>query len=383
MSFPWFGKKKPVSISSDFDNGNISVIDASDASNIRLEIESDGAADFFQYFNFRVENVEGKPLVMHLTNAANASYVPGWTDYNAAASYDGENWFRVPTRYADGVLTIEHTPARAAIQYAYFAAYPTSRFRSFIDGAAKGSGLERNTIGKTLDGQPIEYFRAGAGPLQYWVIARQHPGETMGSWWMEGFLPAISDPNNPSTKSLLNAATVHIVPCMNLDGARRGHLRTNAAGVDLNRAWRNSTMEKSPEVYLVREMMRESGVDFFLDVHGDEAIPNNFLASAEGIPSWTERHKTLLDRFSELLLEESEDFQTKDGYPIPPPGKANLDIATNYVAETWDCLSMTLEMPFKDASINPMPEVGWSPERCRNFAREHLNVMATIAPELR
>lgn len=383
MSFPMFGKNEPVSISSDFDNGNIKIINAENAGNIRLEIEPDDAADFFQYFNFRVDNASGQSLVMHLVNAGQSSYVPGWSSYNAAASYDGEEWFRVPTSYADGVLTIEHTPEHASIHYAYFAAYPTSRFRSFMDTAAKGSGLQRQTIGKTLDGQPIEYFRAGKGPLQYWVIARQHPGETMGSWWMEGFLPAIGDEKNPATQSLLKAASVHIIPCMNLDGARRGHLRTNAAGVDLNRAWRNTTMDKSPEVFLVRELMRASGVDFFLDVHGDEAIPNNFLASAEGIPSWSERHKLLLERFSQLLLDESQDFQTKDGYPIPPPGKANLDIATNYVAETWDCLAMTLEMPFKDASVNPMPAVGWSPERCRNFAREHLNAMATIAPELR
>jgi len=93
--------------------------------------------------------------------------------------------------------------------------------------------------------------------------------------------------------------------------------------------------------------------------------------------------ETLVANYSDLLLNESNDFQTKDGYPTPPPGKANLDIATNYVAETWDCLSLTLEMPFKDANVNPDPERGWSPERCRNFACEHLNVMAKITPQLR
>ncbi len=383
MSFPWFGKKKTVSISSDFDNGNIKIIDASDVSNIRLEIEPDGAANFFQYFNYRVENAANKPLVMHLINAGGSSYVPGWSDYRTVASYDGEDWFRVDTHYADGVLTIAHTPERATIQYAYFAAYPTTRYRPFVETVSGSSVYKHQKLGKTLDGQVIDYIRAGNGPLQYWVIARQHPGETMGSWWMEGFLPALADKNNAAAKTLLKAATVHIIPCMNLDGARRGHLRTNAAGTDLNRAWRNTTMEKSPEVCLVREKMRETGVDFFLDVHGDEAIPNNFLVSANGIPSWSETHQARYDRFSSLLLDLSKDFQTKDGYPPSAPGKANLDIANNYVAQTWDCLSMTLEMPFKDATVNPNPDVGWSPERCRNFAREHLDVMAAIAPELR
>jgi len=38
------------------------------------------------------------------------------------------------------------------------------------------------------------------------------------------------------------------VPNVNPDGAMRGHLRTNAAGANLNREWAKPTMEHSPEV---------------------------------------------------------------------------------------------------------------------------------------
>src|SRR3546814_6038240 len=72
---------------------------------------------------------------------------------------------------------------------------------------------------------------------------------------------------------------------MNPDGSRRGHLRTNYAGVNLNREWDNPTAERSPEVLCVRGAMDESGVDWAMDVHGDEAIPAVFLAGFEGIPS--------------------------------------------------------------------------------------------------
>ncbi len=371
-----------LKISSDFDHGNMRVIDISTPSDIRLEISADGAADFFQWFYFRVDGASGDALTMHITNAAKASYPPGWDDYRAVASYDGETWFRVDTSYRDGVLSIQHTPEQASIHYAYFAAYPFARIANFVEGTKADPALRHELLGETLDGRPIDHFSAGEGALKIWVIARQHPGETMGSWWIEGFLPALAG-DSDAARRLRSAATVHVIPCMNPDGAARGHLRTNAAGVDLNRAWRNTTMDKSPEVYLVREKMRETGVDLFLDVHGDEAIPNNFLVSASGIPSWDDVHQTRFDRYSSLLLEASKDFQTRDGYPVTPPGKANLDIANNYVAETWGCLSMTLEMPFKDANVNPMPAVGWSPERCRSFAREHLEVMTEIAPALR
>lgn len=369
-------------ITSDFDHGNIHVLNASAPQDIRLEIKPDTNAKFHQWFYYRVDGAAGTPLTMQLTNVADASYPRGWINYNAVASYDGESWFRVETDFDNSVLTIRHTPDHDQIFYAYFAAYPLGRVHSFVDQMREHNAFDYAALGKSLDGEPIHYFTIGNGPLNLWVIARQHPGETMGSWWMEGFLPALLEENEITAK-LLSAATLHVVPCMNPDGARRGHLRTNAGGSDLNRAWQNASVEVSPEVHCVREKMRETGVDFFLDVHGDEAIPNNFLNSTKGIPSWDARLQGLYEDFCSRLLVVSKDFQTKDNYPDPAPGQANLDIANNAVGEGWNCLAMTLEMPFKDAAVNPDPAVGWSPERCRSFAREHLVVMAEIVDRLR
>ncbi len=369
-------------ISSDFDHGNIHCVDAADPSKIQLEITSDGCADFFQWFYFRVDGASAQPLVMTITNVAKSSYLGGWKDYRAVASYDHETWFRVDTTFDGEVLTISHQPSKDTIYYAYFAAYPTTRYRDFVGEMRDESLLSHSVIGKTLDSQSIDCFRTGTGERIFWVIARQHPGEDMGSWWMEGFLKRISDNDDEVAKALRDRATIYIVPCMNLDGAQRGHLRTNAAGTDLNRAWQNTSMGKSPEVYCVREKMRETGVDFFLDVHGDENLPQNFLDCAIGIPAWDEKHQKRFDRYSGLLLEASSDFQDKVGYPPAAPGKANLNVANNYVSQTWNCLGMTLEMPFKDANVNPDPVHGWSPERCRQLGRDNLLVMAQIAGEL-
>ncbi len=375
-----------IKIFSDFDHGNINCLDASNPSDIRLEIEQDGKAKFFQWFYYCVEGAVSRQLVMQLGNVSDASYPDGWKDYRAVASYDQESWFRVETAYDGKALTIKHTPDQDRVYYAYFAAYPVARCKALVEKTQRSPLIKHEHLGQTLDGQNIDYFQVGEpgeGKHSFWVNARQHPGEDMASWWMEGFLERITDVDDESAKTLREKAVIHIIPCMNLDGVKRGHLRTNASGTDLNRAWRNATMELSPEVFLVRQKMQETGVDFFLDVHGDEAIPNNFLDSAKGIPSWDDRHEMLFDRFSSLLLEASKDFQTEVGYPAAAPGAANLDIANSYVAETWGCLSMTLEMPFKDADVNPDPVYGWSPERCRRFARENLAVMAQMVDLVR
>jgi murein tripeptide amidase MpaA len=169
---------------------------------------------------------------------------------------------------------------------------------------------------------------------------------------------------------------------MNPDGSRRGHLRTNAAGVNLNREWHAPSLERSPEVFHVLEEMKRTGVDFAMDIHGDEAIPANFLAGFEGIPSWKPEQQALFDAFSEALVAASPDFQTEKGYEIPGAGQANLSMSTAQLADRFGAVSMTLEMPFKDNESLPDPVYGWSPDRCRLLARSCLDALHAVADRI-
>jgi murein tripeptide amidase MpaA len=204
----------------------------------------------------------------------------------------------------------------------------------------------------------------------------------MAEWWMEGALEKLLDRADPVARQLRERATFHIVPNMNPDGSKRGHLRTNAAGVNLNREWHEPSLQRSPEVLYVRDEMDRTGVDFAMDVHGDEAIAANFLAGFEGIPGLTQKQHGLFNRFSEELVRISPDFQTDKGYEIPKPGQANLSMSTAQLAERFGAVSMTLEMPFKDNDDLPDPEEGWSPERSRLLARSCLDALHAIVDEL-
>src|SRR6185295_17656297 len=203
-----------------------------------------------------------------------------------------------------------------------------------------------------------------------------HPGETMAEWWMEGALERLLDDADPVTRRLREKATFHVVPNMNPDGSFRGHLRTNAAGTNLNREWHAPSLEKSPEVFLVRAEMDRTGVRFAMDVHGDEAIAANFLAGFEGIPSWSDALGEQYARFRAILERRSPDFQTARGYAVAPRGKANLSMSTNQLAERYGACAMTLEMPFKDNDDLPDPDQGWSPERSKLLARDCLASLA-------
>jgi murein tripeptide amidase MpaA len=123
--------------------------------------------------------------------------------------------------------------------------------------------------------------------------------------------------------------------------------------------------------------------DFAMDVHGDEAIPANFLAGFEGIPSITDRQQNLFDLFGETLERLSPDFQRQKGYEIAAPGQANMSMSTTQLAERYGCVSMTLEMPFKDNFDLPDEVYGWSPQRSKYLAYACLDALHAVLPELK
>ena len=367
-----------LSINAAFDGGNIRVVSV-DGHACDLEIVKDHQSDFYQWFYFRVAGVRGARTEFRIVNAGGSAYPFGWPGYKVRASTDRLAWRMIDTTYDKGVLSFAWEGETDLVWFAYFAPYTTEMHEALIARTALKPGFTHRQLGTTLDGQAIDYFRVGTGAKPVWLYARQHSGESMCEWWMEGALEWLA---TPAAVGLLKQATLHIVPNMNPDGTRRGHLRTNAAGVNLNREWHAPTAERSPEVLCVRNEMDKTGCVFAMDVHGDEAIAANFTAGFEGIPSWTDAHGEKYYEFGRRLAAHTPDFQLELGYEKSKPGKANLSMSTNQLAERFGAVSVTLEMPFKDHLPNADPEFGWSPERSKRLAVACLETLTGMIGDL-
>lgn len=372
-----------MKISDRFDSGNIEVIDASNPRDVQLSIRADAGGDHRQWFHFRIAGAQGVALRLRIVNASAASYPAAWAGYEAVTSEDRQTWRRVATTYHDGELVIEARPQADVAWFAYFAPYSQERTHDLVAWAQVQPGVGHQWLGATVEGRDMDLLTVGTGPHPIWVIARQHPGESMAAWWVEGFLRRLLDPLDDAARRVREQARVHVVPCMNPDGAFLGHLRNNAAGANLNREWHDPTLERSPEVKHVRDRMIGTGVDLCLDVHGDEELPYNFVAGAEGIPGWTPRLADLEDRFLTAYIAATPAMQRAHGYPKDAPGQANLTMCTAQIAQRFDCLSLTIEQPFKDTANRPMPEIGWSPERAMRFGAAAVHPISAVLPHLR
>mmetsp|Transcript_27233 Transcript_27233/g.33074 ORF Transcript_27233/g.33074 Transcript_27233/m.33074 type:complete len:286 (-) Transcript_27233:556-1413(-) len=283
-------------------------------------------------------------------------------------------------------MTVTHTPEYDACYYAYFAPYSHERHQDMI-GWALSTGVPRHSVfGTTVDGRDLDMLTIGgdgAEKRHIWVVARQHPGESMAEWCAEGLIRRLCDKGDDLVKKLLQSTVWHVVPNINPDGSYRGHLRTNAAGANLNREWREPTLDHSPEVYHVLKAMDVVGCDAFIDIHGDEELPYNFISGSEGCPNYSLALDTLQTKFMQELELANPAFQVEEGYEIDKPNEGNPNIASNAICIRFDCLSVTLEQPFKDLIDSPDDLEGWSPHRAKLLGASLVDAVSRVAANLR
>jgi murein tripeptide amidase MpaA len=371
----------PIKISHQFDAGAIEVVSAENPQAIGLRIRKDSRSDFLQWFYFRLQGARDQECTIHFLNAGDTTYPDGWKNYQVAASYDNREWFRVPTAFDGKVMTVSHTPEHDSVYYAYFEPYSFERHLSLVDSLQASPLVRVEDLCNTVDGRDLNLLVVGdaAAAQKIWVIARQHPGETMAEWFVEGMLQALLDQADPIARQLLAHTVFYVVPNMNPDGSVRGNLRTNAAGANLNREWMNPSLTNSPEVAYVRDKIHQIGCDMFFDIHGDEGLPYVFVAGNQMLEGFSTEQAEQQRAFIADFKQASPDFQDKFGYGDGKYSAETLTLASKYIGHTFKCLALTLEMPFKDNVNLPDAQVGWNGARSANLGRAMLQAILCSA----
>lgn len=133
------------------------------------------------------------------------------------------------------------------------------------------------------------------GKKFFFLSARVHPGETVSSYILDGFIDFItsSDPRAIKLRVIRTSANsksmfvFKIIPMLNPDGyvsknskssVRRGHYRGDLNGVNLNRVYDNPDKSLHPTIWATKEYLKSlKQLSWYIDLHGHANKHGSFL----------------------------------------------------------------------------------------------------------
>ena len=146
----------------------------------------------------------------------------------------------------------------------------------------------RRTLCRTIAGNRCEYLTITSKEKTNYtqkkcvvISARVHPGETVGSWMMQGVIEFLTSLDDEEAKLLRDNFVFKIIPMLNPDGVINGNYRCSLAGCDLNRQWKSPDSVLHPTIYaakkMILELQAERDMVFFCDLHGHSKKKDVFI----------------------------------------------------------------------------------------------------------
>ena len=247
------------------------------------------------HWHFQVQAEPGDTLRLALANFHNiyngrpANPLRG-DHLRLVVSEDGESWRSVPaTLDADRRLLAELVMPGPALYVASVEPYRLSDLDRLLGEIAGHPLVSLETIGRTVEGRPLEMVRVGRpeAPHRVLVRARAHPWEPGGNWVVEGLIRGLLA-DDEANRRYLDRYAVYVLPMANKDGVARGRTRFNAQGVDLNRGWdvpADSTLapeNTALEAWLDAMIRQGQKPDLALELHNDKEGQLHFAPPPPG-----------------------------------------------------------------------------------------------------
>ena len=128
--------------------------------------------------------------------------------------------------------------------------------------------------------QHAERSRAFGSKPTFLLTSRVHPGETPASHVLDGTMCFLLS-DDPRARALRDAFVFKLIPMINPDGVYRGHYRSDALGVNLNRVYAAAEPSHHPAVFaicaLVRELNEAGALRLYVDCHAHSNKRGCFL----------------------------------------------------------------------------------------------------------
>ena len=319
-----------MKITTNYDGSSIEIINNNEELNIvELSLKKENKK-YSHYYNFKVENEKKEKGTIIIKNIDNSPYYSNETVYLPYIKKPQSEWEKIDSKTVSILkdrLEIKIEPEEN-MEISLVPRYTHNELNEFIKTIKSESkiNIEEDVLTK------IEFGEKSAPTIL--VIGRQHPGETLSSFFIEGMIKAVLSNQEKFKK-------YHFVffPIVNVIGVQKGnHRYTN--NVDYNRSWNKKDTPK--EIKYLKEQIKLNRIKYFIDIHNDEITSKDYIRTDFNIEKeqianiQVLKDVTKLRRFIRALIKERKIIKLKD------------KTAREYVKKIYKCKSILLELSMKE-----------------------------------
>ena len=314
-------------------NYESSSIDAIEEKGNRIVVspkkEKDGYAN---YYNFIISNLCNKEGTLVIRNLDKMKYIP--REYNLLYKTSSGEYKKIDKDRID-IIDNEVLIKILKNEEIEISSYPKYTYSDLINY------LDSKKIKYENIDDLIKIVIGDESKKSIFILGRQHPGETLSSFFIEGVLEYLINNRNDEYSFI-------IFPMVSVTGVKDGcHRYTH--GNDYNRLWNKTGVIK--EIDYIKNELSNHNVSTFVDVHGDEDDDFDYIRTSMKLGDNFAGIQVLKDRnmFVRIIRELIRQHK------LP-----NLSEKTSreYVASIYKCDNILIELSLCDSTPKKVKEEG-------------------------
>lgn len=324
-------------VDDNFSGGNVGACEFTADRSLSIVITPEDAPPInpSAWYSFRLSPKQASTFDISL------KFVDGHARYLPKLSEDGDNWVRMSEEsysISDDRSTL-FISLDERIDPVFISAQElmvADDYEQWMHSLSAHPELKHRTLGRSVEGRPIQALITQRRPEVVYLFGRQHPPEITGGIAMQHFVNAVFD-DTPLARRFRERFMIVLVPLINPDGVEAGHWRHNLGGRDLNRDWGPFTQ---PETQSIKRLIDELDADgiqprLMLDFHSTQRsrfytqMPEDFDEPLDFARDWLDRSRERLPEF-DFLYD-----------PRKPSGQENTK---NFFFATYHIPAITYEV---------------------------------------
>ena len=284
-------------IDSNFSGGNLGVCEFTTPTSVSFTITPEDAPPInpSAWYSFRLSPKQNEAIQLSLT------FVDGHARYWPKVSTDGATWQRLDDSQVSisedrSTLTISLERRSDPLFISAQELLVNEGYEQWMRSLAAHPEVASRTLGRSIQGRPIQALITEQKPEVVYLFGRQHPPEITGGLAMQSFVDELFTDSDLANEFRARFMLV-LVPLINPDGVDAGHWRHNMGGRDLNRDWGPFTQPEIQSIKRLIDEIDEAGIapKLMLDFHSTQRsrfytqMPEDFDEEIDFARDWLDR----------------------------------------------------------------------------------------------